>query len=67
MNNKALIDMSLEEQDDFWKDIVNSRKGRVRLLKNGWEFKKIEEMYLDYNNIKVINTPILNESCQIKI
>lgn len=61
MNNKALIDLSLEEQDDFWKDIVNTKEGRVRLLKNGWEFKKIEKMYLDYNNIKVINIPILNE------
>lgn len=25
---KALIDMSLEEQADFWKDTVNSRKGK---------------------------------------
>lgn len=67
MNNKALINMSLEEQNDFWKDIVNTKEGRIKLFKIGMSQKEIENMYLIYNNIKVINTPILNELCQLKI
>ncbi len=72
MNNKVkeifkeFVDLSLEEQADFWKDIVNSTKGRKGLIKIGMSQKEIEKMYLDYNNIKVINTPILDESCQLK-
>lgn len=67
MNNKALINMSLEEHDDFWKDIVNTKKGRIKLFKIGMSQKEIENIYLTYNNIKVINTLILNELCQLKI
>lgn len=67
IKRRCLQDMSLEEQDDFWKDIVNTREGRVRLLKSGMSQKEIEKVYLDYNHIKVINTPILNESWQLKI
>ena len=67
MNNKRFADMSLEEQDDFWKNIVNTREGRVKLVKIGCNSKEIEKMYLDYNNIKVINIPILNELCKLKI
>jgi len=66
MNNKALINMSLEEQNDFWKDIVNTKEGRVKLLKIGMKLKEIEKMYLTWNNIKVINIPMLNESYQLK-
>lgn len=74
MNNKAIkeifrkfADLSLEEQADFWKDTVNSREGRKGLIITGMTQKEIEKMYLDYNNIKVINTSILNESWQLKI
>ena len=68
IKKRCLQDMSLEEQDDYWQDVVNSRKGRVRLLKMmRLTPKEIEKMYLDYNKIKVINKPILNESCPLKI
>lgn len=67
IKRRCLSDMSLEEQDDFWQDTVNSREGRVRLLKVGYSQKEIEKMYLDYNKIKVINNLILNESWKLKI
>jgi len=58
---RILQDMSLEEQDDFWEDIVNSREGRARLLKNKMSQKDIEKIYIVCNDMKVVNTPILNE------
>ncbi len=63
----CLCDMSIEEQDDFWQDLLHTREGRVRLLKQGMTQKQIEKMYLDYNAIEVINIPILNELYQLKI
>lgn len=64
---REFADLSSEEQADFWKNIINSRKGRKGLIIAGITQKEIEKMYLDYNNIKVINIPILNESWQLKI
>ncbi len=67
IKRRCFCDMSLEEQDDFWMDLVNTSEGRIRLLKIGMTSKEIEKLYLDCNNIKVDNNIILNESCQLKI
>ena len=37
---------------------------RVRLLKNGMQGKEIEELYIKYNNIKIIHSPILFDFAQ---
>ncbi len=39
--------------------MLKTREERVRLLKNGVEMKKIEEIYIQYNRLKIIKSPIL--------
>jgi hypothetical protein len=39
--------------------LLQTPEERVRLLKNGVEMKKIEELYIRYNRLKVIKSPIL--------
>ena len=40
-------------------NMLRTSKERVRLLKNGVEGKKIEELYIQHNNFKIIHIPIL--------
>jgi hypothetical protein len=35
---------------------------RVKLIKMGVDGKKIEKLYIEHNNLKIINSPILYES-----
>ncbi len=67
IKRRCLCDTSLEEQDNFWQDLTNTKEGRVKLLKIGITTKEIEKLYLDCNNIKIDNKTILNESWQLKI
>jgi len=39
--------------------ILGTSKERVRLLKNGIKGKTIEELYIRYNNFKIIQSPVL--------
>lgn len=39
--------------------MLRTPEERVRLLKDGVEMKKIEELYIRYNRLKVIYSPIL--------
>ena len=39
--------------------MLKTPEERVALLKNGVERKKIEELYIQYNKLKVIHSPIL--------
>ena len=39
--------------------MLKTPEERVRLLKNGVEGKKIEYLYIQYNRLKVIHSPIL--------
>ena len=45
-------------------NMLKTSQERVRLLKNGMEAKKIEELYIQYNNLKIIHTPILFDLIQ---
>ena len=45
-------------------NMLKTSQERVRLLKNGMEAKKIEELYIQYNNLKIIHTPILFDLTQ---
>ena len=40
---------------------------RVKLLKTGLSEKEIEILYIEYNNFKIIRTPILYEASEIDI
>ncbi|VVB94504.1 Uncharacterised protein [uncultured archaeon] len=40
-------------------NMLKTPQERVKLLKNGMEGKKIEELYIQYNNFKIIRSPIL--------
>lgn len=42
-------------------NMLRTSQERVRLLRNGMESKKIEELYIQYNNLKIIHSPILFE------
>ena len=44
--------------------MLKSSQDRVRLLKNGMESKKIEELYIQFNNFKIIHSPILFDLTQ---
>ncbi len=44
--------------------MLKTSQERVRLLRNGIEAKKIEELYIKYNNFKIINAPILFDLAQ---
>ena len=44
--------------------MLKTPQERVRLLKNGMEAKKIEELYIQYNNFKIIRAPILFDLTQ---
>ena len=39
--------------------MLETSQERVRLLKAGIDGKKIEKLYIIYNNFKIINIPIL--------
>lgn len=67
LKRRCLCDMSLEEQDDFWQDIVNTKEGRVKLIKIGMTPKEIERLYINCNKFKLINTPILDDGFKLKI
>jgi len=45
-------------------NMLKTSQERVRLLKNGMEGKKIEELYIQYNNFKIIHRPILFDLTQ---
>jgi len=38
---------------------------RVKLLKAGISGKKIEELYIAYNNFKIVHTPVICERVEI--
>ncbi len=38
---------------------------RVRLLKAGISGKKIEELYIAYNNFKIVHSPVICERVEI--
>ena len=38
---------------------------RVKLLKDGLSGKRIEELYIKYNNFKIVNSPIRCEKVEI--
>ena len=40
-------------------NMLKTPQERVKLLKNGMEGKKIEELYIQFNNLKIIRSPIL--------
>ncbi len=46
------------------RNMLKTPQERVRLLKNGMEAKKIEELYIKYNNFKIIHAPILFDLTQ---
>ena len=39
--------------------MLEKSEERVRLLKNGMQRRKIEELYIKYNRLKIIYSPIL--------
>ena len=39
--------------------MLEKSEERVRLLKNGVQRRKIEELYIKYNRLKIIHSPIL--------
>jgi len=39
--------------------MLTTAKERISLLKNGFEEKKIEALYIHYNNFRIIQNPIL--------
>ena len=45
-------------------NMLKTPQERVRLLKNGMEAKKIEELYIQHNNFKIIRAPILFDLTQ---
>jgi len=44
--------------------MLESSQERVKLLKAGIFGKTIEKLYLFYNDIKIINSPVLSESLE---
>jgi hypothetical protein len=38
---------------------------RVKLLKAGISGKKIEELYIAYNNFKIVHSPVISEPVEI--
>ena len=38
---------------------------RVKLLKTGISGKRIEELYIEYNNFKVVHSPVICEQLEI--
>ena len=47
--------------------MLETSQERVKLLKAGVFGKTIEKLYLIYNDIKIINSPVLSESLQNNI
>lgn len=60
LNNDIIIILQHEIKGDV-KLMLETSEERVRLLKNGVERKKIEELYIQYNRLKIIHNPILFE------
>ncbi len=44
--------------------MLKTSQERVRLLKKGLDGKKIEELYIQYNNLKIIHRNILFDFIQ---
>jgi hypothetical protein len=47
-------------------DMLNTPQERVILLKAGISIKDIEKLYIIYNNLKVVNLPLLFENISLK-
>ncbi len=43
--------------------MLETAEERVKLLKLGFSGKEIEKLYIEYNNFKIIHSPILFELC----
>ena len=51
----------------MWKDkkMLETLEERVKLLKTGFTQKQIEELYIEGNNFKLVNTPVFFELIEI--
>ncbi len=47
--------------------MLETPKERVELLKAGVSGKTIEELYVKYNNLKLVSTPVLFELVEINL
>ena len=45
--------------------MLETPQERVRLLKAGIDGKTIEKLYIIYNNLKIVHTPLYFESIEI--
>jgi len=45
--------------------MLETPKERVKLLKDGLCGKRIEELYIENNNFKIVNSPIICEKVEI--
>jgi hypothetical protein len=45
--------------------MLETRFERVKLLKAGLSGKKIEELYIAYNNFKIVHSPVICEQVEI--
>jgi hypothetical protein len=45
--------------------MLETAKERVKLLKAGLSGKKIEELYIAYNNFKVVHSPFIGERVEV--
>jgi hypothetical protein len=48
-------------------NILRTSQERVRLLKAGIDGKTIEKLYVIFNNLKIVHTPLLFELVEINI
>ena len=47
--------------------MLETPEERVKLLKAGIDGKKIEKLYIFYNDFKIVHSPILIEQVQVNI
>ncbi len=47
--------------------MLESPEERIRLLKAGFTGKTIEKLYIEYNNFKLIRTPLIVELVEFEI
>ncbi|MFZ3382588.1 MAG: hypothetical protein WA144_01555, partial [Candidatus Methanoperedens sp.] len=46
--------------------MLETPEQRTKLLKAGFSGKEIERLYIEQNNIKIVNFPVLHETMNLK-
>jgi hypothetical protein len=52
---------------ELGESMLKNREERIKLLKSGYSGKAIEKLYIEHNNLKVVNGPMVIELVELDI